>query len=178
MDGIMGFTTIFAGNFEPKSWSFCNGQIIRITANPALFKLLGNTYGGDGRTTFALPDLRSRTVVGVGQGTGTNNYTLGQTNGGELNSITASQMPTHNHQLSVVIKPVAANTTSQPGPVGGVYASGSENLYSPTADSSFLPFNAALTLSNTGNGFPFSTLHPVLGVNYIICVNGTFPSRS
>lgn len=178
MEGIIGYTTIFAGNFAPKNWAFCQGQIMPIASNTALFSILGTYYGGNGTTTFGLPDLRGRTVVGVGQGPGTNSYDLGQTNGAETNTVTAMQMPAHVHPLTVKITPVASNDAGSPTPVNGVYGSGSNNLYNPTGDSSFKPYTAALSMQPTGSGLLFSTLHPVLGLNYIICMRGIFPARN
>ena len=178
MEGIIGYTTIFAGNFAPKNWAFCQGQIINIASNTALFSILGTVYGGNGTTTFALPDLRGRTIVGVGQGPGTNNYDLGQTNGAEINTISAQQMPAHVHPLTVKITPVASNDAGTATPVNGVYGNGTTNLYNTNADATFKPYAAALTMQPIGSGSAFSTLHPVLGLNYIICLNGIFPSRN
>jgi microcystin-dependent protein len=178
MEGVIGYTTCFAGNFAPKNWAFCQGQIINIASNTALFSILGTTYGGNGTTTFALPDLRGRTVVGVGQGPLTNNYSLGQTNGGESNTITLSQMPAHVHPVSVIITPQASTTAGVPSPVGGVYATGTEQLFNSSADSSMQGYPAALTMENIGNNTAFNTLHPILGLNYIICLRGIFPSRN
>ena len=178
MEGVLGSTTLFAGDFAIKNWALCNGQIMQISQNSALFSIIGTTYGGNGTTNFALPDLRGRTVVGMGQGVGTNNYVIGQTNGGEVNSMTLGQLPPHAHQLSVQITPVASNDAGQTTPVGGVFANTSELLYNPTGDSSFMPYNAALVLENTGTGSFFNTLHPVLALNYLICTAGVFPARS
>src|SRR6478672_10112699 len=88
---------MFAGNFAPRGWAFCQGQILSIAQNTALFSLLGTTYGGNGQTTFALPDLRGRVPVGTGQGPGLSNYDLGQVSGSESVTLTVSQMPAHNH---------------------------------------------------------------------------------
>jgi microcystin-dependent protein len=178
MEGIIGYTTIFAGNFAPRSWAFCQGQIIPIASNTALFSILGTTYGGNGTTTFALPDLRGRTVVGAGQGPGTNNYSLGQPNGLETNTITLAQMPAHVHPVQVVITPVASNDKGSTSPIGGAYGNGTELLYNPSGDSTFKAYPAALTMQNIGNSQAFSTLHPVLGLNYVICLQGIYPSRN
>ena len=178
MEGVLGFTTLFAGNFAPKGWNFCQGQLISIASNTALFSLLGTTYGGDGRVNFALPNLMGRAVVGAGQGPGLSDYSLGDVGGAENTILSGSQMALHGHGVSVTITPKAAANVTTPGPVGGVYGTGTENLFNPTADGAMLPYKAVLTTGLTGSGIPFSSLHPVLGLNYIICVQGVFPSRN
>src|SRR5688500_15190919 len=97
MEGTIGEIRLFAGNFAPRSWAFCSGQILSIAQNTALFSILGTTYGGNGQTTFALPDLRGRVPLSPGQGPGLPNYTLGQMSGETTHTLTQSEMPTHNH---------------------------------------------------------------------------------
>lgn len=178
MEGVIGYTTLFAGNFAPRGWAFCNGQILAIASNTALFSIIGTYYGGNGTSNFALPDLRGRTVVSAGQGPGLSEYALGETAGAETNTLTITQMPLHNHPVQVAITPAAATSASANTPIDGIYATGTEQLYNPSGDSSMKSFTPTLTMGNTGNGQPFSTLHPVLGLNYIICTNGVFPVRN
>jgi microcystin-dependent protein len=178
MEGVIGYTTLFAGNFAPKNWAFCQGQILAIASNTALFSILGTVYGGNGTTTFGLPDLRGRSVVGAGSGPGLSPYVLGEQVGTETSTITTSQMPAHVHPVQVVITPAAASSASVPNPVGGVYATQTELLYNPSADSSFKPYNASLTMQPAGSGQAFSTLPPVLGLNYVICMFGVYPARN
>src|SRR4051812_29571089 len=110
MEGVIGYTTLFAGNFAPKNWAFCAGQIINIASNTALFSILGTTYGGNGTTTFALPDLRGRTIVGQGTGPGLSSYVLGQAGGTENDTLDISQMPAHVHPVAVVAANPATDT--------------------------------------------------------------------
>lgn len=178
MDPILASVTLFAGNFAPKSWALCQGQLLAISQNTALFSLVGVTYGGDGRVTFALPDLRGRAVVGVGQMIGGSTYDPGQMEGTETTTLNISQMAAHVHSASVTISPSASTNAGTSSPSGAVYANTTENLYNPTADSSMAPYPATLTTGATGKNLPFSNLHPVLGMNYIICMQGVYPQRS
>ena len=178
MEGVIGYTTLFAGNFAPKNWAFCQGQIMAIASNTALFSILGTYYGGNGTSTFGLPDLRGRTVVGAGQGPGLSEYALGEVAGGETNTLTVGQMPAHTHAMAITVTPFAASQGSVPSPITGIYATGNEQLYNPSADSSSPAYAAVVTMQNSGSSLPFSTLHPVMGLNYIICLRGVFPARN
>ncbi|MGZ4280852.1 MAG: phage tail protein [Gaiellaceae bacterium] len=163
---FLGMIIIFGGNFAPKGWAFCNGQLLPINQNTALFSLLGTTYGGNGTTTFALPDLRGRVPLHFGQGPGLSNYVEGQVGGVENVTLLTSQMPAHTH-----VQPATAGdeTTNRPNEAiparGGVYAS--------TPDGS----NLAAT-SSAGGGQPHVNLQPYLALNYIIALQGIFPSRN
>jgi microcystin-dependent protein len=178
MDGVIGFTTLFAGSFAPRNWALCNGALIQIRQNTALFSIIGTVFGGDGVTTFGLPDLRGRMVIGTGQTPGLSVYTLGQSGGIETTTLNQQQMASHSHPTSVTITPAAATNASSPSPVSGVYANGTEQLYNSTADTFMQSYQALLTMGLTGNSVPFSIVNPVLGLNYIICLSGTFPSRN
>src|SRR3977135_1047673 len=101
MDAYIALILLFGGNFEPRNWAFCNGQIMSISQNTALFSLLGTTYGGNGQTTFALPDLRGRVPVGQGQGPGLSNYSLGQVAGAENLFLSIAQLPSHTHAITL-----------------------------------------------------------------------------
>lgn len=178
MEGVIGYTTLFAGNFPPKNWTFCAGQIMAIASNTALFSILGTTYGGNGQTTFGLPDLRGRMVVGAGQGPGLSPYSLGEVTGAETHNLLITEMPAHVHPVTGTFVPQAATTASQPEPTNGVAANTTDSFYSQTNDSQMAPFNANLTLSQTGSSLPFSLWQPYLALNYIICLQGVYPARN
>lgn len=158
---FLGAVIPFAGNFAPLGWAFCHGQIVSIAENSALFALLGTTYGGDGVTTFGLPDLRGRAPVSVGMGPGlSTNYALGQMNGAETVSLNANQMPTHEHDLpNVKLRATGALKT-------GLVEGGS------------LGTNGNITYTNTGSTQAHENMQPFLAMNYIIAMEGIFPSRS
>lgn len=157
-------------NFAPKGWAFCNGQILPIAQNTALFSLLGTTYGGNGVQTFALPDLRSRTPIGSGQGPGLSPYALGQTGGEETVTLTAEQMPAHTH--NVFGSSTIANKAT---PGGNLWATQSLlQIYSATSDSGM----ADGSVTPAGSGQPHDNRSPYLTLNYIIALGGIFPSRN
>jgi microcystin-dependent protein len=172
-EAYIGSIVLFAGNFAPRGWAFCQGQLLPIAQNAALFSILGTTYGGNGQTTFALPDLRGRAPVGAGQGPGLTNVQLGQTGGSESVVLNANQMPAHNHLLACdsTSAPGADPANSFPGNPGAL--SGAQ-LYGTTANATMAP--AAITAA--GGNQPFSIQQPFVGLNYIICVEGLFPSRN
>jgi microcystin-dependent protein len=173
----LGAIFIFAGNFAPRGYQLCQGQILPISQNAALFSILGTTYGGNGTTTFALPDLRGRAPIGQGTGTGLSPVGLGQVGGSQNVSILASNMPQHNHLVNVSTSP-----GGQPGPAN--------NFIAPGIDSqggNVLGFNTAATAGNTlaptsvsfaGQSVPLSVQNPYLGINYIIAMVGIFPTRN
>ena len=181
MEGVLAYVTLFAGNFAPKGWAFCQGQILSISQNTALFSLLGTIYGGNGQTTFALPDLRGRTVVGVGQGPGYSNYSQGQVGGGETTILQVNQMAAHTHTVNVNIAPACASsagTTNNPN--DAVYApdAGGNQAYSSAQNGLMKPYPAAITMGLQGSNVPFSNRNPYLALNYLICMQGIFPSRN
>lgn len=163
---------LWAANFAPQNWMFCHGQILPIAQNTALFSLLGTTYGGDGRVTFALPDLRSRVPVGVGQGPGLSDTHLGETKGTELTTLLHTNMPMHSHQVKVSNK--FAGGDHPAGRYLGASAS-DKGFYDATSDNSTM---ATDMIAPAGGGQPFNNLQPSLGLNFIICIYGIFPSRA
>jgi microcystin-dependent protein len=167
MEGYIGQVILFAGTFAPRGWAFCQGQLLSIAQNTALFAILGTTYGGNGQTTFALPDLRGRTPVGAGQGPGLGNKSLGQMGGEEAHTLLASEMPAHNHVLNGTN---ADQTTNRPG--GALPAKGGAYGTSPNTTL------AAGALGTAGGSQAHNNLPPYLGLNYIICLEGIFPSRN
>ena len=169
---IIGEIRMFAGNFDPKGWAFCQGQLLLIAQNQALFALLGTTYGGDGRTTFALPDLRGRAPIGFGQGPGLSYKDLGQQFGTETVTLTTAQMPAHSHTVNAVTSEGNQNLPTNSLPAN-----------TKTLDKEYSDANANTTMkatmvNPTGGSQPFGVSQPSLGVNFIIALQGVFPSRN
>ena len=137
-------------------------------------------YGGNGTTTFGLPDLRGRAVVGVGQGPGLSTYSLGQVGGVENTTLNITQLPAHIHPVSIQLQAQASDTGSSSTPGNGVYAAPSDGatIYAAAPSVNFPPLSGALTVTSTGGNQPFSNLHPVFGLNYIICLRGVYPARN
>jgi microcystin-dependent protein len=180
MEGTIGVVTPWAANFAPLGWMFCQGQLLSIAEYSTVFALLGTTYGGDGVTTFALPNFSSRTAIGTGQGPGLTNRVLGQVFGTENNTITTQQMAQHTHALAVTAHiPANVNSAASATPQGNYPAISSSAIYNsqPTAGTFGTSLNAALTVSIAGSSVPVNNIQPVLCLNYIICTEGVFPSR-
>jgi len=170
---FLGQMTFWAGNFAPRGWALCDGQILPINQYQALYSLLGTTYGGDGRTTFALPDMRGRSPVHAGSGPGLTPRQLGAKLGSEFNTLTVGQLPSHNHTGDLKATSTASNTTSANGAAlatGGAYA-GRASLDQTMAAGS------AVT-GNTGGGQQVNNLQPSTVLNCIIALQGIFPSRN
>lgn len=180
-DAFLGEIELFGFNFAPKNWAQCNGQILSIQQNQALFSLLGTTFGGNGTTTFGLPNLQGRLPMGQGQGFGLSPRTLGEALGEENHTLLVSETPGHNHFVNVVSNPATANAFT---PNTNLYLSktsfsgdlGAEtDMY--VADSA--PANAmnAAAVGTTG-GQPHNNQMPTIVLNFCICVNGIFPTRN
>jgi microcystin-dependent protein len=181
MNGTIGEIRIFAGNFAPRTWAFCEGQLLAISSNTALFSIIGTIYGGDGRTTMALPDLRGRTAIGPGHGPGLSTRNLGQKGGTETNTITVAEMPSHNHILNVTATQRAhADTGTLDDPTGAWMAGNDQGdmTFSNTNDVDMGALNVTATAGNTGGGQSVNNMQPWLGIYYIICMQGVYPSRS
>jgi microcystin-dependent protein len=164
---------MFGGNFAPRNWAFCSGQIMSIAQNTALFSILGTTYGGNGQTTFALPDLRSRVPLHPGQGPGLSVYDLGQASGTESNTLIVQQMATHNHTVAPLCN---SSEGGQATPAGGFMGkTGGDAIYAAAHDNS--PMGASPS-SFTGGNQPVPNIQPILAVNFIIALYGIFPSRN
>lgn len=172
MDPFIGEVKLFAGNFAPRGWMFCDGQLLPIAQNSALFSILGTTYGGDGRTTFALPDLRGRVPLGPRRGAGLSDYREGQKGGVEHVTLTTSQMPNHSHGVRAV-----SSTGNDASPQNNVLANtaGLDREYSNTNPDIQMSSNM---IESTGGGQSHENRQPYLAINYIIAVQGIFPSRS
>jgi microcystin-dependent protein len=163
-------------NFAPRGWALCNGQLLSIAQNTALFSLLGTTYGGNGQTTFALPDLRGRVPLHQGQGPGLTPRTIGESSGTETVTLLSSQMPAHNHTLAAFNSPGSLDT-----PTGNVIANivdpntgGPATLFSATADTTMNPASIGIS----GGNQPHENMQPYLCVNFVIALEGIFPSRN
>ncbi|MFK7748296.1 MAG: phage tail protein [Kordia sp.] len=173
MDPFIGEIVMFGGNFAPRGWAFCQGQLLAISSNSALFSILGTTYGGDGRTTFALPDLRGRTAIQPGTGPGLSTIKLGQRGGAEYHTLTISQMPTHNHSGSMSVSNVAGDD-DVPGNTASI---GASEIFVESAPNTNLA-NGSVVTSNTGGNQSFYLRNPFEGINFIIAMLGVYPSRS
>jgi len=157
---------IFSFNFAPRGWAFCNGQLLPINQNQALFSLLGTTYGGNGQTTFALPNLQGRTPLHTGSG-----FTLGESSGEENHTLQMAEMPQHTHLASGVT--VNGNA---PAPANALLAGESTAMYAPP-DANLVALVAG-TISNTGGSQPHTNMQPYLTLTFCIALQGIFPSRN
>jgi len=190
---FIGQISMFAGNFAPRGWAFCNGQLLSIAQNTALFSIIGTTYGGDGTTTFALPNFGSRSPVGIGQSPGLSPINLGEQSGTENVTILSTQMPQHVHPLVGVTASVSIPTSSVAGnsktpsntsvlSTTKDTAAGAEvDIYGAgPSDGHLAPFNAAVN-GNTavaGGSQPLPIRNPYLGINFIIATVGIYPTRN
>ena len=179
MEEYIGIVKLFAGNFAPRGWAFCNGQLLSIAQNTALFSILGTTYGGDGRTTFALPNLNGRVPVGTGQSTAGSNYTLGAMAGQENVHLTQTQIPQHTHSLQANAGVGSVNTAENNFPAGGQVQIERGSPVYPTnsfATSGGTQMNPQ-AIGVAGGSQPHSNMQPFLAMNYIICMMGIYPPR-
>jgi microcystin-dependent protein len=202
MDGTISEIRLFAGNFPPRNWAFCNGQVLSIQSNQALFSLLGTTYGGNGKTNFALPDLQGRTAVGQGQGPGLSMYTLGEKLGANTDTIIQTTMAAHPHSTAITqggkgtgsatVMCIDAGGQAQPGGnyIGADNTAGAKPYAHPTLGPTTPMAGAAVTsnltvppptvtgISLTGGNQPHNNIMPSIAINYIICLFGVYPSRN
>lgn len=181
MEGTIAEIRFFAGNFAPNSWAFCQGQTLSIAQNTALFALLGTTFGGNGQTTFSLPDFRNRVAVGTGQGPGLPSVQLGEVAGSETFTILTTNLPSHNHAFTgaVTMNGNTANGNADTPQNAYPASNAGTNMYSTANNGGVMgSMNHNLGTAITGSQTPVNNLHPVLGMNYIICLVGIFPSRN
>ncbi len=173
MEAYMGTVMLWAGNFAPRGWMFCMGQVLPIAQNTALFSLLGTTYGGDGRVTFALPDLRGRVPIGAGPGPGLTPRTQGEVSGTETVTLQITEMPLHNHLL------YSTNATAnQAEPSNHILAAESQGATQIYSDGGANGAMSPTSISAAGGSQPHSNMQPYSCLNFIICVEGIFPSRN
>ncbi len=169
---FIGMIALFGFNFAPRGWAKCEGQLLPISQHDALFSLLGTTYGGDGRTTFALPDLRGRVAIGYGPGPGLTNHAQGARGGSESVSLTDTQLPAHTHSLRVSDTPGNSNV-----PAGNLLADSGRGINGYTD----APANAAMSpnaVESAGAGQPISIAPPYIALGYCIALDGLYPSRN
>ena len=171
---FIGEIRMFGGNFAPNGWAFCDGQLLPISENETLFQLIGTTYGGDGQSTFGLPDLRGRIPIHQGQGPGLSNRTLSEQLGSETTTLTVNQIPPHNHSIpgspSVGNSTGVSNSTIAAGTLGRVYTS--DNTPANLGE-----MNAG-TIVNAGSSQPHDNMMPYLCINFIISLFGIFPTQN
>ena len=180
-DQFVGEVKIFAGNFAPQGWAFCNGQLLSIAQNTALFSLLGTNYGGNGQTTFGLPDLRARTAMGAGQGPGLTPRTLGETGGTSSIVLSTNNLPTHTHTATLKVSNASGTINT---PVNGVSLANAtdtfNNVSRPVSKYNSSATNTTLSASNTsvsGAATAVNIEQPYLVCNYIIALQGIYPPR-
>ncbi len=168
---------LFAGTFAPLNWMYCNGQLLPISQYSPLFALIGTIYGGDGQTSFALPDLQGRTPIGYGQGPGLSDYELGQKSGSNSVTLTYLNLPPHSHASKMTVSISTGNgTTNQPG--GNIPASSTAPVYAPISPNMGSLGGVSAAMDSAGSSEPVEIQQPYLAMSFVICVDGIFPSRS
>lgn len=191
MEIYMGSIQAFGFGFTPRGWLSCQGQLLEVSQYQALFSLLGTTYGGDGRKTFSLPDLRSRSPIGQGKGNGLSDRRLGERGGSETNVLNANQMPAHSHAIDFSGQNVKANIEIPSANSEGIFETSSGNVLanikggyalSTSANTNLSGFKAEVggtaQTSSAGSGSAINNMQPFLALNYCICLDGVYPSRS
>lgn len=180
MQGFIGEVRMFAGNFAPQGWAFCEGQLMPISQNTALFSILGTTYGGNGQTTFALPDFRGRVPLGPGKGPGLSQYDPGQTGGTEVVTLNINEMPLHTHGAK---SSGTMSCYSGPGgdtsPKNNFLAEAEGNIYSDVENANMAAGGVAVetTIDMAGGSAPHNNIQPFLSINFIIAIEGDFPKQ-
>ncbi|WP_300976852.1 phage tail protein [Flavobacterium sp.] len=180
VDPYFGTVTIFGGNFAPLNWMFCQGQLLSINEYSALYALIGTTYGGDGQNTFALPDLRGRRGIHYGQGPGLPTYFIGETVGAEQTTLLSVNLPMHNHGNPVLTGTPqgSTDTTGLATPNSSTVPAAGAPIYGPPEGLAMGPYSSTGVTVSVGNNMPVPTIAPYLAMNYIINVEGIFPSRN
>jgi microcystin-dependent protein len=186
-DNFVGEIRLFPFNFPPKGWALCQGQILSISQNTALFSLLGTSYGGNGTSNFALPDLQGRVAVAQGQGPGLSNYVIGQSGGNETIALTTTEIPSHTHTLTATgtlkARSVGGNSQTPAGNAPAAESEGATATYSSATPNASMKaggvtFSGTAKVSTVGSGTGHENHMPVLALNYCIALQGIFPSRS
>ena len=173
---LIGEVRMFAGNFAPRNWAFCDGQLLPISSNQALFSILGTMYGGDGRNTFALPDLRGRSAVHEGNGPGLPNVSLGEKGGTTSFNITIDNLPSHSHTGYIIIADKKGDSYYS----NNGYITDSSTVEYKQYTNALIGSKTiqGVRTNNTGNNQSVYKRSPYTGINYIICLEGMFPSRN
>ena len=174
MDPFVAEIRIFPFNFAPKGWAFCDGQILPLSQNTALFSLLGTTYGGDGKSNFALPDMQGNAPMHPGQGPGLSLHDLGETGGSDTVSLLESEIPSHSHALMAENLPA---TTGTPGPGNGLARAAHANAYQSDTTTNIVQMSDN-TVAPAGGDQPHNNLQPYLTLNFCIALQGVFPPRT
>lgn len=178
MDCFVSEIRVFAGTYAPQNWHFCDGSLLQVSENQALFALIGTTYGGDGQATFAVPDLRGRLPIGFGKGTGlSNTYALGAKGGGDEVVLGVGDIPAHTHPLTVSS---TVSTTGTPSP-NVTFGAGTDplRLYIDASKAATKMVNfSTQAIATSGESQPHDNLMPAVAMNYIICLVGQFPPQS
>lgn len=177
MDNYIGEIRVFAGNFAPVGWALCDGSLLAISDNDVLYSLIGTTYGGDGQQTFAVPSLQGRVVVGQGvSGQGTD-YPVGMAGGKETVTLTTLQMPVHEHPIFNINVNAVTGGAAQTSPVGAYFGDQGASAYATSSSGQTLNAGTVTGQSTpSGTGQPHSNIQPVLALNYIIALQGIYPS--
>lgn len=180
MEPFIGQIIMFGGNFAPRGWALCDGQLLAISQNQALFSILGTIYGGDGRSTFALPDLRGRVPMHAGSGPGLTSRALGAKGGEETNTLSVNEIPSHNHSPRMHAERSLANEGNPENNMLAVVAGqGVTQIYATfDPNENILMSDQSITSSNIGGGQAHNNVQPFQAVNFIIALTGTFPSRN
>lgn len=173
-DPFVAEIRIFGFNFAPTGWAQCNGQILPISQNTALFSLLGTMYGGNGQSTFALPNFEGSVPVCSGQGQGLSEYDVGQQSGAETITLLESEIPAHTHTIQAMSSIANLNA---PGPTVVLARSSGGTIYQPTTNQNLVQMNAQ-SLSPTGGSLPHNNMQPYLTLNFCIAMQGVFPPRT
>ena len=177
MDVFIGSIMMFGFNFPPNGWALCQGQLLSISQNSALFALLGTTYGGNGQTTFGLPDLRGRSPIGMGQGPGLSPISQGEASGTENVTLLTTNMPSHTHAAMVNVPVTTANASTEE-PAGNIIAGQANNFFAAANTANGSMGGVTATVNPAGNNQPFGIRNPYLGLNFSIALEGIFPSRN
>lgn len=180
MEGYIAEIRLFAADFAPRNWSYCNGALLPISTNSALFSLLGTTYGGNGIQTFGLPDFRGRTAKGTGQGQGLTVCNLGELDGTSAVTLNSAEMPSHTHTSgNSSVSPKCFNGPGEETNASGGFLAGvGANIYASTHNAAMGLVNTPMTIQPAGGNQPHENTQPSLGINYIICLYGIYPSRN
>ncbi|MBF9221176.1 phage tail protein [Hymenobacter ruricola] len=178
MEPYLGEIRIFGGTFAPVGWLFCNGSLLSISEYDALYALIGTTYGGDGQTTFAVPNMASRVAVGQGQGPGLSSYVIGQMQGTETVTLTSNQLPVHQHPFSGTVNVISGATTPVTDPTNAFFADKGALAYINTSGADALaPTSLTGQMTPAGGSQPHSNLQPLTAIYYIICTSGIYPTQ-
>jgi microcystin-dependent protein len=179
-DPFIAEIALYSFNFEPRGWALCNGQILSISQNTALFSLIGTMYGGNGQTTFALPNLQGKCVIAPGQGPGLSYRNIAEVGGSVSVSLTALQIPSHTHSVQTTLKTAnpSSPTDVTANPIDNFPAASTVNLYSDTAGAGTMtPLNVDVQVASAGGSLPHNNMQPYLTINFCIALQGLYPAR-